>query len=181
MYWFNKRTKSKYATFFGGTINDTTTPEYEQSISIGVILATNGYVVKNGGYSGLMEAVSKGAHNVSGTILGYTCKTFKNTTGNKYLTKNIKCKDIYDRLRCLISGSSVFVIQAGGIGTISELFLLIDECRKIEAIDKPTIYVFGEMNKKIIEQMIANKLLRKSQITNLYFCKDIKHFQEILF
>lgn len=44
----------KYATFFGGAINDRTTKEYSDSILIGELLALNGYTIKNGGYRGLM-------------------------------------------------------------------------------------------------------------------------------
>ena len=115
------------ATFFGGAINDTTTIEYKDSIEIGRILATYNYEVKNGGYRGLMEAVSLGASTVENSkIIGHTVKSFGSVKGNKYLTETVVCENIYDRLKCLNEDSDIFIVQRGGIGTLSELFLVLD-------------------------------------------------------
>jgi uncharacterized protein (TIGR00725 family) len=130
------------ATFFGGAMNITDSPEYIQSINIGAYLATRGFVVKNGGYRGMMEAVSMGASEIDGSnIIGYTVKTFPSTKGNKYLTETVITDDIYDRLKNLIEGSDIYIFQVGGIGTLSELFLTLDVNRK-EKI-KPPIILFG--------------------------------------
>lgn len=132
---------TKFATFFGGAQNDTESKEYKDSVRIGEILHDKGYHVKNGGYRGLMEAVSKGAKEKGGTVLGYTCKTFGSTKGNKFLSMNIECKDIFARLDGLIT-SDLFVVEKGGIGTISELFLTLDIIRKMDK--KPPVFLIGE-------------------------------------
>ena len=131
----------KYATLFGGGHRDTTSIEYKETILIGKLLADKGYVIKNGGYFGLMEAVSKGASENNGEVLGFTCRTFRTIKGNDYLTKNYPCDDLYIRLKCLLEESEVFIVQRGGLGTLSEIATLLDEARKMEA--PPKIYVTG--------------------------------------
>lgn len=163
----------KYATFFGGAINDTTTKEYSDSILIGELLSSNNYIVKNGGYRGLMEAVSKGVKNNDGYTIGFTCKTFGFTKGNEYLTQTVVCNDIYDRLRDLIKDSEVFIVQRGGIGTLSEMFLLLDEIRKSEI--KPIVYVFGEQWKKLFNNL--NDFMNTEQLSMITLCEDYNDFK----
>ena len=131
----------KYATVYGGAMNITDTPEYIDSIEIGKILTESGYVVKNGGYRGIMEAVSKGATESGGKVIGYTCKSFGSTKGNKYLSANLEKNDIYDRLRGLIEGSELFIVQKGGVGTLAELFLTWDVIHHMEI--KPKVILIG--------------------------------------
>jgi len=72
----------KNATLFGGAMNITDSPEYIDTIAIGKLLAEKGYTVLNGGYGGMMEAVSKGASEAGATVIGYTCGTFRSTILN---------------------------------------------------------------------------------------------------
>ena len=116
----------KSATIFGGGSKDRTTKEYIETEKIGELLAQSGYKVKSGGYYGIMEATSKGSTESGGISIGFTCKTFPSTKGNTFLSKTIVCDDIYDRLRSLIESSDLFIVQRGGIGTLSELFLTMD-------------------------------------------------------
>jgi len=138
----------KYATLFGGAMNNTETKEYKDTVKIGALLTDLGYHVKNGGYRGMMEAVSKGAHENNGKTIGYTCSSFKSTKGNEYLSKTIVSDDIYDRLRHLIEGSELFIVQRGGIGTLAELFLCLDLIRKMKD-NKPKVYLVGDFWKDI--------------------------------
>ncbi len=132
------------ATFFGGAVNDTTTPEYKDSIEIGKILAKYNYEIKNGGYRGLMEAVSLGASSIENSIItGHTVKSFGSIKGNKYLTNTIVCEDIYERLKYLIEDTDIFLVQRGGIGTLSELFLVLDITRKMK--NKPLVILYGNI------------------------------------
>lgn len=139
------------ATFFGGSFNDKETLEYKETILIGEFLSNKGYVIKNGGYYGLMEAISYGSHSVGGEQIGYTCKTFPSIKGNKYLSETIVCDDIYDRLKGLISDTDVFIVQRGGIGTLSELFLCLDIIRKKK--EKPSIFLIGSFWTNIFKEL----------------------------
>ena len=150
--------QNKYATLFGGAMDITDTPEYLDTVKIGHILAEKGYIVKNGGYGGMMEAVSKGAVEGGAKVIGYTCATFPSTQGNKYLSVNLTRDDIYERLSSLITGSEVFIVQRGGIGTLAELFLSLDVIRKRPF--KPKVILVGDFWHEVmkgIEPIIHKK------------------------
>lgn len=140
-----------YVTVFGGGHKDTSTKEYKDSIVIGNILASNQFIVKNGGYYGIMEAVSKGASEMNGYVIGHTCNSFKYKSGNKYLSETNPGENIYHRLQLLIENTDIFIFQKGGIGTLSELFLTLDIVRKLDK--KPTIILFGEFWKDVINSV----------------------------
>lgn len=176
-FYSNNIKSPKYATFFGGAINDTTTKEYADSILIGELLSKKGYIVKNGGYKGLMEAVSKGATSVeNGKAIGFTCKTFWSTKGNEYLTETIPCEDIYDRLRELITNSQLFVVQSGGVGTLSELSLVLDISRKMKV--KPKIFILGENWHNIMQAVSV--IMPSTDFNNIIFCADVDEFKKML-
>jgi uncharacterized protein (TIGR00725 family) len=129
------------ATFFGGgQKTEEPTFEYLETIEIGRALAQGGYLVKNGGYGGLMEAVSKGVTDEGGVAIGYTFKPFT-ANGNKFLTGSSHCENLYTRLEKLISNTDLFIVQKGGIGTLAEFFLAMDICRKMK--NPPMILLYG--------------------------------------
>jgi len=166
---------NKNVTFFGGAINDRTTSKYSDSVLIGNFLASNGYIIKNGGYSGLMEAVSKGANEAEGTIIGYTCLSIGCARGNEYLTETVPCIDIYQRLRLLISDSEIFIVQIGGIGTLSEVFLLLDGIRKLKV--KPRIFLFGPEWNNLFNNL--TDFMSPDQIKMITFCQDFEEFIKV--
>lgn len=44
--------------------------EYRDAVRLGRLLAARGDVIVSGGYAGIMEAVSRGAHEAGGTVVG---------------------------------------------------------------------------------------------------------------
>ncbi|WP_457561739.1 LOG family protein [Caminibacter pacificus] len=114
----------KIATTFGASrVED---PKlYEEGVELGKFLAERGYVVKCGGYGGLMEAVSLGVREAGGEVIGITLKYFDEIRPeNTYLTKKIQTPDLFERLKKLIIGSEVFIAQTGSIGTLNEIFMV---------------------------------------------------------
>lgn len=115
----------KYATTFGSSTIKPNEKEYEDGIKIGYELAKRGYVLKCGGYQGLMEAVSIGAKKANGTCIGQCLEYFEDKREeNKNLSSKIVHKDIFDRLRGLVEDSEIFIIQKGSLGTINELYMV---------------------------------------------------------
>ncbi len=114
----------KYVTTFGGSEFRSDTPQYLEAERLGRLLANRGYIVKCGGYYGLMEAVCKGVFEFGGICIGVTNASFDPKQKNKYVTEERKQKDIFDRLRELVSESEIFVFQEGSIGTLEELFVV---------------------------------------------------------
>lgn len=116
----------KYATTFGASKANNNSKEYKDGIKLGQFLSKKGYIVKCGGYQGLMEAVSYGVHLEKGECIGVTVEEFdKIRPKNPYLTKKIVCKNLFERLEKLIEGSSLFIAQKGSIGTLNEIFMTL--------------------------------------------------------
>jgi uncharacterized protein (TIGR00725 family) len=97
---------------------------YNEGVLLGEFLAKQNFTVKCGGYGGLMEAVSKGVSKARGKVIGIGLKEFEYREQNIYLTEKIIAKDLFERLRLLIEGSEIFIIQQGSIGTLNELFMV---------------------------------------------------------
>jgi len=166
--------ETKYATLFGGAMNITDSLEYNETVMIGELLVEKGYTVKNGGYRGMMEAVSKGVYMAKGKAIGYTCATFPSTKVNSYLTETVVCNDIFDRLRNLVNGSELFIIQRGGVGTISELFLCLDIIRKKKE-NRPRIIAVGYFWKSILKE--CEYLISDNELEMIEVVNDFKEFK----
>lgn len=165
----------KFASLFGGAMRDTETQEYKDTVKIGVLLARMDYTVKNGGYYGLMEAVSLGASRMGGEVIGITCESFATTKGNDYLTETKPEKDLFDRLRALYEDTSIFIVQKGSIGTFSELFTIWDIVRK-DKKNPPHIYMIGEFWRPIVESM--SSLISKKDMKCITICDSYDIFAE---
>lgn len=167
----------KYATLFGGSGNNRNSKEYLETITIGKILSKNGFTVKNGGYGGMMEAISKGVIQSGGKAIGITCKQVGNPEGNPFLTETIVTDKLYQRLQLLIEDTEVFVVQKGGIGTLSEVFLTLDVLRK-EA-SKKRIYFIGEVWGSALEPL-KQLLIPEKEHELFHFVNDITSFENFL-
>ena len=94
---------------------------YGQAREIGRLLGLARARVVNGGYGGVMEAASRGAHEVGGAAIGVTCALFGNRTPNEWLSETMPARDLFDRTRLLIDLADAFIILPGKSGTIAEL------------------------------------------------------------
>ncbi len=141
----------KYAALFGGSGNDRKSKEYLETVGIGAFLAKRGFIVKNGGYGGMMEAVSKGVQQSNGTAVGITCKQVGSEEGNTYLSQTIVTDKLFKRLEVLIEGTAIFIVQKGGIGTLSEVFLALDIIRKEPKGERPKLYFVGSIWRGLVD------------------------------
>jgi uncharacterized protein (TIGR00725 family) len=73
-------------TVFGGSRCASDSPEYVEALRLGRLLVEAGFDVCSGGYYGVMEAISRGAHEAGGEVIGVTMNQFK-ATPNAYLKK----------------------------------------------------------------------------------------------
>ncbi len=115
----------RVATTFGASQMLPESKEYEEGTRLGAFLAKKGFVVKCGGYGGLMEAVSAGVRRAAGECIGITLEAFEaRRPPNPNLSHKIVAKSLYERLQLLIEGSELFVAQKGSIGTLNEIFMV---------------------------------------------------------
>src|SRR5678816_4521978 len=109
----------RIVTIFGGSKCDETDVAYAQARRTGQLLAEAGYTICTGGYLGVMEAASRGAHEAGGRVLGIVMNQFK-AEPNRYLSEKVATPHFYERLQRLITRSVGFIAIRGGMGTVTE-------------------------------------------------------------
>lgn len=111
---------------FGGSKTEPGSQDYQQALEFGRGLALAGHGVLTGGYAGTMEAVSRGANEVGGRVIGVTCaeiESWRPVQPNRWLTEEVKCASLMERLTHLITACDLAVALPGGIGTLAEISL----------------------------------------------------------
>ncbi|WP_200762961.1 LOG family protein [Nitrosophilus alvini] len=161
----------KFATAFGASKASPDSKEYNDGIKIGRFLSKKGYVVKCGGYQGLMEAVSRGVKEEGGICIGITLKKFDSIRPqNPYLSKRVSCNSLFERLQFLIEDTSLFIVQNGSIGTLNELFMVW--AIKYGNLSDFRICLVSEN----YEELKHSSFIKKEQLDLLEFYKDADDF-----
>lgn len=95
---------------------------YRDGLRLGELLAAEGLVVANGGYAGIMEAVSAGAAARGGKVIGITAPSvFPDRVGaNPFLSEEIPAKTISERIHLLVDLADATITLPGSIGTLTE-------------------------------------------------------------
>ncbi|HAX80981.1 MAG TPA: DNA-binding protein [Actinobacteria bacterium] len=96
---------------------------YEQGMRCGELLAAAGFVVMTGGYAGVMEAVSRGAQERGGTVIGVTAPAvFSDRPGaNAFVTHERPAPHLLDRIHDMTHLSAAAITLPGSLGTLTEL------------------------------------------------------------
>jgi uncharacterized protein (TIGR00725 family) len=99
--------------------------EYQDAVRLGLLLAQSGLTVANGGYSGVMEAVSAGARQGGGHVIGITAPTvFPNRSGaNPHVSEERPEPTITERIHRLVAVSDATITLPGNIGTLTEFVM----------------------------------------------------------
>lgn len=120
---------------------------YRQAVQLGRLLGAGGYTVLNGGYGGIMEAVSRGAAEAGGHVIGVTCdeiEAFRPGKGNRWITELWHFKTLRERLYTLIESSDGAIVMPGGIGTLAEMAVMWAHLQTRTLSPRPLILVGPE-------------------------------------
>lgn len=126
----------KTVTVFGSSMPRPGETQYESAYKLGKLLGENGINVCSGGFQGIMDAVSKGAAEAGAEATGVTVSLY-NAMTSKYLTREISCSSLFERLGKLIEIGDAFVVLQGGTGTLLELALVWEYMNKNMIPAKP--------------------------------------------
>lgn len=159
--------KEKTITIFGSSLPKPGEREYEDAYLIGRKLAQNGFNICSGGAQGIMDAVSKAAVEEGKKAIGVTVDMF-NSNSSKYLTNEIKCDTLFQRLDNLIEIGDGFIILPGGTGTLLEISLVWEMFNK-DIMDTKPVACLGEMWSKIIAPM-EERVKYENRKENLIKC-----------
>lgn len=120
---FTPPTDRKIVAVFGSSTLTREEPAWAVAVELGERLARAGYAVMNGGYAGAMEAVSEGAANGGGPVIGVTTALFNHRPANPHLSHREDTTTLLERLDYLVHVAAAFVVLEGSVGTMAELFL----------------------------------------------------------
>jgi hypothetical protein len=115
-----------HITVFGGSQPKPGESVFEEALHLGKILAQKGYIVLTGGYIGTMEAVSRGASEAGGHVIGVTCdqiEAWRPVKANPWITEEWHFSTLQERLFALIHHGDAYLALPGGVGTATELML----------------------------------------------------------
>lgn len=127
---------NKHVVVFAGNECRPDKQEYYYSLAYdtGRLLAKAGFVVVTGGGPGLMNEVMRGAHEAKGKTIG-VCLAVPGRKQSEYITKRYIFHSLHSRIQKLISLGDHFVALPGGIGTATEIAMVLDLKRKKEILD----------------------------------------------
>ena len=148
-----RNNNSKYISIFGSYKPTPSDEEYQVAYKTAFALAKKGYIIKNGGGNGIMEASTFGARDAGGESIGYILKELYKVAPSLQENINnevVECSSLFDRLKLLIEGSSAFILFSGGTGTLAELALTWELMNK-KLIKELPIICYKKQWKPIID------------------------------
>ncbi len=169
----------KTISVFGGRHPRPGDEEYRQAVSLGSLLAAGGYDVMSGGYSGVMEAVSRGATEAGGSSIGVTMEIFGSLAPNRFLTREIRTRDFFERLNVLTSKADGFVALRGGMGTLTEVGLIWNMLQTNTMHGKPMILI-GGFWKPLLQAVSSNLVVSSSDLNLLHFAGTVEEAVALL-
>ncbi len=155
------KARSRIVTVFGSSRPRPGDAEYAEAEALGRALAEHGLVVCTGGYSGVMEAVSRGAKGAGGRTIGITARFFR-SRANAWIDEEISVPTWQDRLFELVKRGHGYVTCPGGTGTLVELAVVWEMLNKGVMKKKP-IAVFGDFWRPVIECVRRAELAHASR------------------
>ena len=172
----------KVITIFGSSKPINNEEQYLTAYNLGKQLAQVGFDICTGGFNGIMEAASKGAIEAGAEAIGVTVNLWSGRT-NKYITKEIVCDTLFERIDKLIELGDGFVVLQGGTGTLLELAAVWEYFNKGLLKEKP-IAVHSAIWEVIVTEMNKQMKLegRNSEIVKSFDTIDqiAEYFKTIL-
>jgi len=174
----DRTTNSKRVTVFGGSRCGPDSAEYQEALRLGRLLVEAGFEVCSGGYAGVMEAISRGAHEAGGHVIGITMEQFKSEP-NRYLKKIEPSADFYARLQMLILNSVGYIALRGGMGTITEISLVWNKLVMNVLPNRPLI-LLGECWPGAIGCLREHLVISDDDMSHLNFVKTAEEAVTVL-
>lgn len=141
-------------TVFGGSQPKPGSMAYQKAYELGNLLAGAGYTVLTGGYVGTMEAVSRGAYEAGGHVVGVTCLEIERWRGvgaNEWVKEERKFDTLRQRLDGLIDGCDAAIALPGGPGTLTEISLMWN-LMIVDAIHRRPLILVGRGWQSTLDQ-----------------------------
>ena len=111
-------------SIFGSARTQEGDSNYQLTVAIAEAIALSGYGIISGGGPGIMEAANKGAQKAGGTSVGLNIELPFEQQSNPYIDQDklINFQYFFVRKVMFVKYAQGFVVMAGGVGTLDELF-----------------------------------------------------------
>ena len=162
---------------FGGSQPREGDPAYTEALDLGRLLAERGHTVLTGGYIGVMEAVSRGAQEAGGHVIGVTCEdieAWRPVKPNSWVMEEVRKKTLIDRLHALIHESDAALALPGGAGTLTEIALMWN-LMIVESLHRRPLILVGGGWQSTFDQFFRefDSYTNARQRDILHFAKDV--------
>ncbi len=163
---------------FGGSQPKEGDAAYAEAMELGRLLAERGHTVLTGGYIGTMEAVSRGAREGGGHVIGVTCEeieAWRPTKANAWVVEEIRKKTLLERLHTLIHESDAAFALSGGPGTLAEISVMWN-LMIVESLHRRPLILIGDGWQSVLDQFIKrfDTYIPARQREILGFAKDVQ-------
>ena len=163
---------------FGGSEPKEGNAAYAEAMELGRLLAERGHTVLTGGYIGTMEAVSRGAKEAGGHVIGVTCEdieAWRKVSANAWVMEEIRKKTLVERLHTLIHESDAALALPGGAGTLTEIALMWN-LMHVESLHRRPLILVGRGWQSTFDQFFRdfNPYMTAPQRAILQFAEDVQ-------
>lgn len=169
---------------FGGSSPIPGTQAYDNAYRLGNLIGKAGYTVLTGGYIGTMEAVSRGAAEAGGHVIGVTCdqiEVWRPVAPNAWVQEELRYATLRERLFALIDNCDAALVLPGGIGTLAELAIMWSQLQT-RAISPRRLILIGPGWQNVINQFLSEftQYLPASHRKLVTFAPDVESAFEML-
>ena len=171
-------------TVFGGSQPQPGSPAYQEAYELGKLLAQAGHTVLTGGYIGTMEAVSRGAAETGGHVVGVTCDEIEHWRGvkvNLWVQEVRHFQTLEQRLIELVHACDAAIALPGGPGTLTEIALTWN-LMIVDSIPHKPLILAGAGWRSVLESFYSSfdTYIPQKQRVLLQFAPDIQEAVTIL-
>jgi uncharacterized protein (TIGR00725 family) len=153
-HWENQKGQHmNIISVFGSARPQPGHPEYQMAYELGQLLAQAGYAVANGGYMGIMEAVSRGASELGGHVIGITCdeiEVWRPVQPNRWISQEIRYATLWERLVHVVTENVGIIAMPGGVGTLTEVALAWNQLQ-VQVIPPRPFVLVGELWQRTLD------------------------------
>lgn len=163
---------------FGGSQPKEGDAAYAEAYSLGKLLAEAGHTVLTGGYIGTMEAVSRGAFEAEGNVIGVTCNEIENWRAvkpNQWVKEERRKETLVERLQLLVEKCDAAIALPGGPGTLTEIALMWN-LMIVESTHRRPLVLVGDGWQSVFDQLFKalGTYTAEKQREMVQFAKDVK-------
>jgi uncharacterized protein (TIGR00730 family) len=171
-------------TVFGGAQPMEGSLAYQEAFDLGCLLAQGGHIVLSGGYIGTMEAVSRGASEAGGHVIGVTCEdieAWRKVKPNAWVKEEIRKKTLVERLQVLIEECDAAMALPGGVGTLVEISLMWN-LMIVESMHRRPLILIGDGWQSVMDQFFDKfeMYMPKNPSEHIQFAANVQTAVEML-